>query len=138
MSWSALNQRPADYQIRNSNSFALAAQDQTAPGANVAFQTVAPDTLRLFDDAMDRAFESDLVVLSGGVSAGKYDLVERVLAEFDAEFFFTRVRIQPGQPAVFGQSTREILLRSSRESCIDHGDVRTVRSSRDRVARGRS
>ena len=47
---------------------------------------------------------SDLLLLSGGVSAGKYDIVERVLADCGAEFFFDRVRIQPGQPAVFGQA----------------------------------
>jgi molybdopterin molybdotransferase len=43
------------------------------------------------------------LLLSGGVSAGKYDLVESVLADYDAQFFFTRVLIQPGQPAVFGR-----------------------------------
>ena len=45
----------------------------------------------------------DLLLLSGGVSAGKYDLVEEVLAEFGAEFLFTGVRMQPGRPAVFGR-----------------------------------
>ncbi|MGH9593798.1 MAG: molybdopterin-binding protein, partial [Bryobacteraceae bacterium] len=43
-----------------------------------------------------------LLLLSGGVSAGKYDIVERVLADLGAQFFFDRVRIQPGQPLVFG------------------------------------
>ena len=46
----------------------------------------------------------DLLLLSGGVSAGKYDYVEPVLATFDAEFFFDRVLIQPGQPLVFGRA----------------------------------
>ncbi len=45
-------------------------------------------------------------MLSGGVSAGKYDLVEEVLAEFGAEFFFTGVRMQPGKPVVFGRLAR--------------------------------
>ena len=45
----------------------------------------------------------DLLVLSGGVSAGKYDFVEEVLAEFNAEFLFTGVRMQPGKPVVFGR-----------------------------------
>ena len=57
-----------------------------------------------FASAIDRVLESDLVLLSGGVSAGKYDLVEAVLAEYGAEFHFTRVRMQPGQPAVFGRA----------------------------------
>ena len=46
---------------------------------------------------------ADLLLLSGGVSAGRYDLVEEVLAEFGAEFFFTGVRMQPGKPVVFGR-----------------------------------
>ena len=71
---------------------------------------------------MDRAFEADLVVLSGGVSAGKYDLVEAVLAEYDAEFFFTRLRFNRPTSSV-RQSARKILLRSSRQSRIHDGDV---------------
>jgi molybdopterin molybdotransferase len=99
----ALDEQPKNYQIRNSNSFSLAAQIQGA-GGDVDFQIVAPDTSDALRSAIDRAFESDLVVFSGGVSAGKYDLVETVLAEYGAEFFFTRVLIQPGQPAVFGRA----------------------------------
>jgi molybdopterin molybdotransferase len=54
-----------------------------------------------------RGLEDDLLLLSGGVSAGKYDVVERVLAEAGGEFFFDRVLIQPGQPVVFGRVFRE-------------------------------
>ena len=50
-----------------------------------------------------RGRSADLLLLSGGVSAGKYDLVEEVLAEFGAEFFFTGVKMQPGKPVVFGR-----------------------------------
>ena len=52
---------------------------------------------------IERGLASDLLVLSGGVSAGKYDIVERVLADLGAKFFFDRVLIQPGQPLVFGR-----------------------------------
>jgi molybdopterin molybdotransferase len=51
-----------------------------------------------------RGLKSDLLLLSGGVSAGKYDVVEPVLAELGAEFYFDRVLIQPGQPLVFGRA----------------------------------
>ena len=51
-----------------------------------------------------RGLKADLLLLSGGVSAGKYDVVEQVLAEFGAEFYFDRVLIQPGQPLVFGRA----------------------------------
>jgi molybdopterin molybdotransferase len=45
----------------------------------------------------------DLMIFSGGVSMGEYDLVEEALAEFGAEFFFTGVKMQPGRPVVFGR-----------------------------------
>src|SRR5581483_3536920 len=48
-------------------------------------------------------FKADLLLLTGGVSMGKYDLNEQVLAEFGAEFFFTGAQIQPGRPIVFGR-----------------------------------
>ncbi len=55
-------------------------------------------------ELIERGLSADLLLLSGGVSAGKYDLVERVLAALGAEFFFDRVLIQPGQPLVFGRA----------------------------------
>ena len=53
---------------------------------------------------IERGLGADLLLLSGGVSAGKYDIVEQVLAGLGAEFFFDRVLIQPGQPLVFGRA----------------------------------
>jgi molybdopterin molybdotransferase len=51
---------------------------------------------------LGRGLEHDLLLVTGGVSAGKYDLVKPVLRELGAEFQFERVRIQPGQPTAFG------------------------------------
>jgi molybdopterin molybdotransferase len=51
-----------------------------------------------------RGLQEDLLVLSGGVSMGKYDLVEKVLKGMQTEFFFDAVAIRPGKPAVFGKS----------------------------------
>lgn len=90
---------PLDHQIRNSNSHSLAAQ----AGAMVRTTELAPDNEPALHAAIERALPSDLILFSGGVSAGKYDLVEKVLADFGAEFFFDRVLIQPGQPLVFGK-----------------------------------
>ncbi len=45
-----------------------------------------------------KGLEADLLLITGGVSMGKYDLVEQVLASFEARIFFTGVRIQPGKP----------------------------------------
>lgn len=99
----APDQTPKSFQIRNSNAVSLAAQVSRA-GGEVARATQAADTEDALRNAITRGLEADLMLLSGGVSAGKYDLVEDVLASYDAEFYFTRVLIQPGQPAVFGRA----------------------------------
>jgi molybdopterin molybdotransferase len=65
---------------------------------------VARDNPRHTRDIIERGLAADLLLLSGGVSAGKYDIVEPVLAGLGAEFFFDRVLIQPGQPLVFGRA----------------------------------
>jgi molybdopterin molybdotransferase len=64
---------------------------------------VAGDSHAATRALIERGLGHDLLLLSGGVSAGKYDLVEPVLAELGAEFYFDRVLIQPGQPLVFGR-----------------------------------
>ena len=92
----------APNQIRNSNTYSLAAQIQAAGGEPVLLP-IAPDEPERLRELMADGFESDLLLLTGGVSMGKYDLVEEVLAQFQAEFFFTGAQIQPGRPVVFGR-----------------------------------
>ena len=93
---------PRPDQVRNSNAYSLAAQLHRA-GAEPVLLPVARDEYEATRDLIQRGLAEDLLLLSGGVSAGKYDIVEKVLADLGAEFFFTRVRIQPGQPLVFGR-----------------------------------
>jgi molybdopterin molybdotransferase len=92
---------PLPHQIRNSNAWSLAVQVRRAGGAP-RILPVARDAYEATRASIEEGLQSDLLLLSGGVSAGKYDIVERVLADLGAEFFFTRVKIQPGQPLVFG------------------------------------
>ena len=94
---------PGPTQIRNSNSYSLAAQIQAAGGEPVLLP-IAPDQPARLRELIAEGFESDLLLVTGGVSMGKYDLVEEALAEFQAEFFFTGVQIQPGRPVVFGRA----------------------------------
>ncbi len=51
---------------------------------------------------IEEGLQSDLLLMTGGVSMGKYDLVEQVLGELKAEFYFTGAEIRPGRPVVFG------------------------------------
>ncbi len=98
-----IERNPLPHQIRNSNSATLAAQVVLAGGQPERLG-IAEDNLEHLRARLDRAADgNDLLLLSGGVSAGKYDLVEQVLAERGASFHFTGVRIQPGKPAVFGE-----------------------------------
>ena len=94
---------PEEFQIRDSNAWSLAAQVARAGGTPDVLP-VARDTLEHTREAIVRGLQADLLLLSGGVSAGKYDVVEQVLAELGAEFYFDRVLIQPGQPLVFGRA----------------------------------
>jgi molybdopterin molybdotransferase len=89
-------------QIRNSSSHMLAAQ-VTAAGGNPWVLPIVRDRADFLDAALAEAFQADLVLVSGGVSAGKFDLVEPALARLGARFHFTGVRIQPGKPLVFGE-----------------------------------
>jgi molybdopterin molybdotransferase len=97
-----VSQQPQPHQIRNSNSYSLAAQILAA-GAEPVRLPIARDERGHLEGIIRRALETDLVLLSGGVSMGKYDLVEEVLLSLGAEFFFTGAMIQPGKPVVFGR-----------------------------------
>jgi molybdopterin molybdotransferase len=98
-----VDETPRDYQVRNSNAYALAVQAARA-GAAPEILPVARDSYESTRDLIECGLASDLLLMSGGVSAGKYDIVERVLGDLGAEFYFDRVRIQPGQPLVFGRA----------------------------------
>ncbi|MGA3334951.1 MAG: gephyrin-like molybdotransferase Glp [Terracidiphilus sp.] len=92
---------PAPGQIRNSSSAMLAAM-VAAAGGEPWVLPIARDTAKSLDAAIARAGEANLLLITGGVSAGRFDLVEPALARAGARFHFTGVRIQPGKPLVFG------------------------------------
>ncbi|MBI4461520.1 MAG: molybdopterin molybdotransferase MoeA [Acidobacteria bacterium] len=94
--------QPGPVQIRNSNSFSLAAQIRLSGGEPLLLGN-APDTVEILREKIERGLQEDLLVLSGGVSMGKHDLVEVVLRQLGGEFYFDAVGIQPGRPAVFGR-----------------------------------
>ncbi|HTV14139.1 MAG TPA: gephyrin-like molybdotransferase Glp [Acidobacteriaceae bacterium] len=93
---------PLAHQIRNSNSYSLAAQVAAAGGTPERFPIV-PDERAATERAIVNASECDLVLLTGGVSMGKFDYVEQALDTLGAAFLFTGVRMQPGKPVVFGK-----------------------------------
>ncbi|HKS82173.1 MAG TPA: gephyrin-like molybdotransferase Glp [Candidatus Acidoferrales bacterium] len=97
----AAGEAPGPFQIRNSNSISLGAQVTMAGGEPVLLGN-SPDRMGELRALIERGLEYDILILSGGVSVGKYDLVEQVLRELGAEFYFDAIAIRPGKPAVFG------------------------------------
>jgi molybdopterin molybdotransferase len=112
---------PGPAQIRNSNSYSLAAQVQDAGGEAVRL-AIAPDERGRLRALIEEGLGCDLLLLTGGVSMGKYDLVEQVLGELKAEFYFTGAEIQPGRPVVFGSCRADTPVRSD---CASAAGTRT-------------
>jgi len=94
-------EKPGPSQIRNSNSYSLAALVAQSGGEPVQLP-IAPDEEIKLTELVQEGLKADMLLLSGGVSMGRFDLVEKVLKELGAEFFFTGAMIQPGKPVVFG------------------------------------
>jgi molybdopterin molybdotransferase len=104
-----VNQTPLDYQVRNSNVESLAVQVKRAGGCPTVLP-IARDLYQATRELTEHGLRFDMLLLSGGVSAGKYDIVERVLADLGAEFYFDRVLIMPGQPLVFGRAREKFFF----------------------------
>ncbi len=114
-----VNKSPAPGQIRNSNAPMLAAM-VAAHGGEPWVLPIAADTEKALDAALAKILapsaQADLLLITGGVSAGKFDLVEPALVRAGARFHFTGVRIQPGKPTVFGEIPSRRRSESARSS----------------------
>src|SRR6266849_3366432 len=100
---------PGPLQVRNSNGISIEVLARTA-GAEPVQLGNAPDEKDALRRDIERGLEADILVLSGGVSMGKYDLVEQVLSDLGAEFHFTGVAIRPGRPAVFATCRGKLIF----------------------------
>ncbi len=98
-----LDCQPLPFQIRNSNSYSLRVQ-VAAAGGHPCPLPIAPDEYGRLRQLIEQGLAADLLLLSGGVSVGKYDLVEQVLRDLGAEFYFDAVAMKPGRPLVFGRA----------------------------------
>jgi molybdopterin molybdotransferase len=86
--------------IYNSNSYSVAAQVQHY-GAVPKILGIASDSEDSLLSGLRQGLDADMVITSGGVSLGDYDVVRQVLAK-EGEIVFWRVREKPGKPLVFG------------------------------------
>lgn len=105
-----IDETPGQDQIRNSNSPMLRALVESA-GAQASMLTSVADDLAVIKDVIaSGATEADILVITGGVSVGKYDLTKAALVELGAQIFFDRVRLKPGKPAVFAKLGETIIF----------------------------
>jgi molybdopterin molybdotransferase len=100
---------PGPLEVRNSNGISLEIMARTA-GARTIQLGNAPDEVGALRRAIELGLEADILILSGGVSMGKYDLVEQVLEGLGARFHFTGVAIRPGRPAVFATCREKLVF----------------------------
>ncbi len=104
-----IEETPGPFHIRNSNSISLGAQVRLAGGDPVLLGN-AGDRVEELSAKIEQGLRDDMLVLSGGVSMGKYDLVEGVLKSMGAEFFFDAVAMRPGKPTVFGRVRNKLVF----------------------------
>ena len=101
---------PAGAQIRNSNSLQLMAQAARA-GAIGKYYGIARDDEESIARLLKKAVEeNDVVVISGGVSFGDFDLVPRVMLSMGLKIHFDQVAMQPGKPLTFCTGERKVVF----------------------------
>ncbi len=87
--------------IINSNSYSLAALVLES-GAIPIQLGIARDTREAVEEKFSHGLRADVLISSGGVSVGDYDLVKEILQQQDAEMQFWKVCMKPGKPLAFG------------------------------------
>ena len=104
------NENPDDFQIRNSNSVQLHAQILEA-GCLPSYFGIASDTPEAIGAMFDRALtRCDVILLSGGVSAGDFDFVVPMLAARGIKIIFNGIEVKPGKPTLFGTSNNRFIF----------------------------
>jgi molybdenum cofactor synthesis domain-containing protein len=98
-----VDQKPGQDQIRDSNNYSISAYAELAGAVVERMPLTGDETSLLKTQIAEAAKRCDLIVTSGGVSMGVYDVTKAALRELDAEIFFERVALRPGKPTVFAR-----------------------------------
>jgi molybdenum cofactor synthesis domain-containing protein len=106
----AISQAPGLDQIRNSNSIMLRVVAEKASASAVVLP-IAKDDIQELKTQIQKAIDrSDMLVMTGGVSVGKYDLTKAALLDLGAEIFFEKVRLKPGKPTIFARLNGKLVF----------------------------
>jgi molybdopterin molybdotransferase len=103
------DQTPGEHQIRNSNAQSLLAQLQEL-GIAGSYLGIVGDTPEQLDAAFAKALEADVLLITGGVSVGEYDLVDDALSRAGMRLVFHKVNMRPGKPILVGKRDRCLVV----------------------------
>src|SRR5215218_2385737 len=106
----AVDQKPGQDQIRDSNNYSISAYAELAGAVVERMPLTGDETSLLKNQIAEAAKRCDVIVTSGGVSMGVYDLTKAALKELDAEICFERVALRPGKPTVFARLPNRTLV----------------------------
>ncbi len=101
---------PSTSQIRNSNAYQLLAQTKRAGGVGKYYGVAVDNFDQTYELVSKAIVENDIVLLTGGVSAGDWDFVPEVLVKAGVKILFNKVRVQPGKPVTFGVHNQGIVF----------------------------
>jgi molybdopterin molybdotransferase len=97
-----IDESPSPWKIINSNSYSLASQALDC-GALVMQMGIAKDQREDLLARFQAAMRADVIISSGGVSVGDYDLVKDIMQEVGSRMQFWQVAMRPGKPLAFGR-----------------------------------
>jgi molybdopterin molybdotransferase len=100
-----IDEQPLPHQIRRSNVYALHAMIQTF-GIQADTMHLPDDREALMTSLHDATQRYDSIILSGGVSKGKFDLLPEVMQSLEIETIFHGIAQRPGKPMWFGKNAR--------------------------------
>jgi len=95
--------------VRSSNQYSLFAQVQQAGGEPVLLG-IAKDIRSQIEKKIRKGLKYDVLLISGGVSVGDFDLVPEILKKFKFKFFVEKVSIQPGKPLIFAKKEKTFVF----------------------------
>jgi molybdopterin molybdotransferase len=105
-----ISRKPKSDQIRNSNSIMLAELCRAAGATPTVLPGAGDDLDELKARISAAAGSCDILITTGGVSVGKYDLTKKAFAELGATVFFDRVKLKPGKPTVFARRKKTLIF----------------------------
>jgi molybdopterin molybdotransferase len=97
-----VDETPAEMQIRNSNTYSISSQ-LSRMGWKATQLGIARDEMEDLREKIKLGLKKDVLIITGGVSMGKYDLVKDVFRDLGLEVLFSKVAMKPGKPTVFAR-----------------------------------